>query len=112
MTTFTKENLVNDGGYVTYLPMPNCSYDDRKFVARFKHARDGAGSFVTCLRKNFTVEEYFDLYDSGMSPLPIAQTKGYLLPHIKKWLKRDGYPVTTEGYKAWSDVQFARWNKV
>jgi len=99
MTMFVKDNFVNSGGYITY---------NGKFVARFKHARDGVSSFITCLVKNFTVEEYFELLDSGKAPLTIAESKGYLLPHIKSWLKRDGYPVNTAGYKQFIEDRIGR----
>lgn len=66
-----------------------------KFVARFK--RGGRGSFLTFLCKNFTVEEYFALQDSGQAPLTILESKGYVLPHIKKWLKEGGYEVSRFG---------------
>ena len=98
MTRFTKENLIKEGKYLHYLPAGG-TYKDRKFVARFRTA--GIGSFATCLRKNFTVEEYFGRLDAGENPLPIAESKGYILPHIKKWLKKDGYPITRAGYDAW-----------
>ena len=91
MTKFTKENFINSGGYITY-------GEDRKFVARFKHAKDGAGSFITFLIKNFTVEEYFAEYEAGVAPLNIAGDKGYLLPHIKRWLKEGGYEVSKAGF--------------
>ena len=91
MTKFAKENFTNSGGYITY-------GEDRKFVARFKYAKDGAGSFITFLIKNYTVEEYFNLLDCGMAPLMIVQEKGYILPHIKRWLKRDGYEVSKAGF--------------
>jgi len=100
MTKFTKENLITEGKYLTYMPQGyNTPHADRKFVARFRTA--GVGSFATCLRKNFTVEEYFARLDGGESPLPIAQSKGYLLPHIKRWIKKAGYPVTKAGHDAW-----------
>jgi len=99
MTNFTKENLITEGKWLFYVP-DGGTYNDRKFVARFRCA--GVGSFATCLRKNFTVEEYFARLDAGEGPLPIAESKGYLLPHIKKWLKDAGYPATAAGYKAWS----------
>ena len=100
MTQFTKENLITEGKYLTYMPEGyNTPYADRKFVARFRTA--GVGSFATCLRKNFTVEEYFGRLDAGESPLPIAESKGYILPHIKRWIKEAGYPVTPAGHKAW-----------
>ena len=98
MTKFTKENLIKEGKYLFYQPAGG-TYGDRKFVVRFRSA--GVGSFATCLRKNFTVEEYFARLNSGESPLPIAESKGYLLPHIKRWLKKDGYPISTAGYNAW-----------
>ena len=105
MTQFTKENLIKEGKYLFYAPTGG-TYKDHKFVARFRTA--GVGSFATCLRKNFTVEEYFARLDAGESPLPIAQSKGYLLPHIKRWLKKDGYPVTTAGYNAWFKNQMEK----
>ena len=90
MTKFVRDSFRNSNGYITY---------NDKFVARFKYKRDGAGSFVTFLIKNFTVEEYFDAYDAGIAPLKIVESKGYLLPHIKRWLKEFGYPVSQAGYK-------------
>lgn len=98
MTRFTKENLVKDGPYVHYRPAGG-SYKDKKFVARFKIG--GIGSFMTHLRKNWTVEDFFAERDAGKSPLDIAKSTGYLLPHIKKWLKKDGYPTTKAGHDAW-----------
>jgi len=100
MTKFTKENLITEGKYLSYMPDGyNTPYKDRKFVARFRTA--GIGSFATCLRKNFTVEEYFARMDAGESPLPIAQSKGYILPHIKRWMKEGGFPITPAGKVAW-----------
>jgi hypothetical protein len=89
MTKFVKANFVNSGGYVTY---------DNQFVARFKYAKGSAGSFITFLIKNFTVEEYFKALETS-PPLTVLQAKGYLQPHIKKWLKEAGLPVTPEGFK-------------
>jgi len=96
MTNFIKENFDTFGGYVTY-GTDNISRN-RKFVARFKYAKDGMGSFLTFLRKNFTVEEYFSRLDGGEAPLKILQSKGYLQPHIKKWLKEAGYEVSVAGF--------------
>jgi hypothetical protein len=108
MTKFTKENLITEGKYLSYMPNGyDTPYKDRKFVARFRTA--GVGSFATCLRKNFTVEEYFDRMDAGESPLPIAESKGYLLPHIKKWLKQGGYPVNKAGQKQMIADQVAKY---
>ena len=98
MAQFSKQNLIQEGKYLTYMPNGyDTSYADRKFVARFRTA--GVGSFATCLRKNFTVEEYFARMDAGESPLPMAESKGYVLPHIKRWLKEGDYPVTPAGFK-------------
>lgn len=98
MTKFTKETFSTHAGYIHYQPHANSYYEDRKFVARFKHARDGVASFKAFLIKNFTVEEYFAQLDAGKAPLKIVQEKGYILPHIKTWLKRDGYEVSTAGF--------------
>jgi hypothetical protein len=90
MTSFVKEKFQDDGMYVNY---------DGKFVARFKYARGGKASFIKFLIKNFTVEEYFGLLESGNAPLQIAESKGYLLPHIKKALKTGGYSLDKAGFK-------------
>jgi hypothetical protein len=97
--SFTKSNLTQHGGWVEYRAehLDGAEINRSKFVARFKTG--GVGTFMTFLRKNFTVKEYFGLLDGGMSPLDIVESKGYLLPHIKKWLKRGGYPVTPAGFK-------------
>jgi len=80
MTAFTKDNLVKNGMYIHYV-----ADGERRFVARFKHARDGQATFMTFLRKNFTVEEYFhELEVNDVPPLKIVEEKGYLLPHIKR----------------------------
>lgn len=79
---------------------------DGKFVARFK--RSGRGSFLTFLVKNFTVEEYFGRLDAGESPLTILESKGYLLPHIKRWLKEGGYEVSKAGFKLFIANQYAK----
>jgi hypothetical protein len=101
-TPFTKQNLVADGMYVMYAPSGSAYAKDAKFVARFKYGRASRNPFMTCLRRNFTVEEYFARMEAGESPLPIAESKGFVLSHIKRWLKLDGYPQTVAGYKTWS----------
>jgi hypothetical protein len=107
MTAFTKQNLIQEGKYLFYKPAGG-TYADRKFVARFRTA--GVGSFATCLRKNFTVEEYFARLDAGEGPLPIAKSKGYLLPHIKKELKRRGFPLTKAGFELMITEDIVKWN--
>lgn len=97
MTKFVKENFLNDGDYVNYLV--DGDWGKRKFVARFKYAKGGKGTFITFLIKNFTVEEYFARYEAGEAPLTILQSKGYIQPHIKKWLKEGGYEVSRAGYE-------------
>jgi hypothetical protein len=68
-----------------------------KFVARFK--RGGKASFISFLIKNFTVEEYFSRLGAGEQPLTILMAKGYLQPHIRRWLKDRGYEVSVAGYR-------------
>ena len=90
-TEFSGSECVNYGG---------------KFVARFK--RGGKASFLTFLVKNFTVEEYFGRLDAGESPLKILESKGYLLPHIKKLLKEIGYEVSVVGFQQYIEDQLER----
>jgi len=86
MTKFDKSKFTS-GEYAMY---------EGKFVARFK--RGSRASFINFLVKNFTVEEYFQkLEGEKLAPLPILESKGYLLPHIKKHLKEGGYEVSRAG---------------
>lgn len=79
MTKFDKSKFNYHGGYLTY---------DGKFVARFKY-RGGAkmGPFKSFLIKNFTVEEYFAIYNEGRGPAPlqILEAKGFdwMSPEMK-----------------------------
>ena len=98
---FTKDNLQIKKG-------ANCNYifylegKDIKFVARLKYGtKTSAPSFRRFLIDNFTVEEYFERITNNEMPLDILKSKGYLLLHIRQWLKRDGYPQTLEGYQSW-----------
>jgi hypothetical protein len=102
MTAFTKDTLVKSGMYIHYV-----ADGERRFIARFKHARDGQATFMTFLRKHFTVEEYFAELDAGTPPLKILESKGYLLPHIKRWLKEKGYEVSRAGFEQMLDDQMA-----
>ena len=98
-TRFTKENLHKDGPYIFFAtPENRWNHKEHKFVARFKRTA-GAGSFMTHLRKNWTVEGYFAEMEAGRGPLDIVKETGYLLPHIKRWVKEAGYPVTKAGYE-------------
>ena len=108
MTKFTKENLIKEsGGYITYQP-PSGKYKDRKVVARFKYSLP-SGTFMTILRKKFTVEEYFQRIENGETPVTIAESKGYITPHIKREMKKKGYPLTIEGKKQFIADQVAMW---
>jgi hypothetical protein len=88
MTNFTKENLTIHSDTVMY---------GDQFVMRNKHHRAAQRGMITFLIKNFTVEEYFGLRGTGHMPLTILESKGYILPHIKKWLKEAGLPLTLAG---------------
>ena len=101
MTKFTRENIDDSNGWLSYGP-------ERKFVANFTKRGGGKATFITFLIKNFTVEEYFYMLDQDMPPLRIVETKGYLLPHIKKWLKERGLPQTKAGMKTMIQQDIAR----
>lgn len=95
MTMFQKDLFDARGECVTYF----AGVFTQRFVARFKYQKSGKASFISCLIKNFTVEEYFSRLEAGEAPLKIAESKGYLLPHIKKHLKSVGYPSTPAGFE-------------
>ena len=95
MTKFIKDNFFGK----EYVDYTNPVDGTRKFVARFKYAKDGRGTFLTFLTKNFTVEEYFGRLEAGEAPLEIVRSKGYIQPHVKKALKARGYPVTQAGFE-------------
>lgn len=102
MTTFSKENIIDSNGWLSYGA-------ERKFVANFSKRGGGKATFKTFLIKNFTVEEYFARLNAGEAPLQIVESKGYLLPHIKKWLKEGGYEVSRAGYNQYvQDRAFRR----
>lgn len=103
MTKFEKDQFTYDSGYLSYGPQ-------RNFIARFKYKAGQRGSFITFLIKNFTTEEYFEAMADGKPPLAILTAKGYLQPYIKKWLKANGYEVSTKGYEKYLADQVARIN--
>ena len=105
MTAFTKENLIKQGAYVMYVTPEN---PRGRFVARFKRVA-GAGTFMTHLRKNWTVEAYFARMEEKDAPLKIVAETGYMLPHIKKELKAGGYPLTPAGRKQMIRDQVKAW---
>jgi len=90
MTKFERSEFSQYGGYLYY---------KGKFVARFK--RGGLVHFRNFLIKNFTVEEYFTAYDSGMAPLTILEQKGYISLNAAKVLEAAGYPQTSAGFQAY-----------
>jgi hypothetical protein len=100
-TAFTKSNLTARRGYIEYSPTDGAS----KFVARFKFG--SPGSFMTILRKKFTVEEYFARLDAGETPHHIAESKGYIQPHVKRWMKEGGFPITPAGKVLFAAAQRA-----
>lgn len=97
MTKFVNKNFKYDGMYLKY---------DGKFVARFKYG--GMVAFKKFLRENFTVEEYFGLLDTGLPPLKVLETKGYVSPNVARILKMRGYPMTLEGMNKMIDDDIAR----
>tara|TARA_Y100000588_G_C13768068_1_gene716959 strand:- start:101 stop:466 length:366 start_codon:yes stop_codon:yes gene_type:complete len=106
---FTRENLRKDGMYLTYTgPLP--ANAKRGFIARFKTDRRDMGPFTTFLIKNFTVEEYFDAYAADVPPLKILESKGYMSRNAKAACKREGFPVTPEGFEAAVKASWAKWD--
>jgi len=99
---FTKENLaLSSAGGFSYIHFVNDT-GDRRFVARFYAGQKAsARPFMTMLRKRFTVGEYFARIDAGETPIEIAESKGFVLSHLKRMLKDAGYPTTQEGYARW-----------
>jgi len=102
MTKFVASAFDKSSEYVFYTVE-----GERKFVARFK--RGGKADFLKFLVKNFSVEEYFSLLDSGMAPVTALKTKGYVSAAEKKALKRAGYPATLEGLNLYLDHQVKKY---
>ena len=98
-TRFTKENLIKrGGGYVMYVTPEN---PNGEFVARFKPGMGGPGTFMTHLRKNWTVEDYFARLEAGLTPLAIAALTGFVSNNMKRFLKEKGYTPNIAGYNKW-----------
>lgn len=106
MTAFTKENLIKQGPYIMYVTPEN---PRGRFVARFKYRGGGAGTFMTHLRKKWTVEDYFAKEEEGLAPLKIVELTGYISPNVKKLLKEGGYPLTLAGRKQMIRDQVKAW---
>jgi hypothetical protein len=92
MSIFERTMFRQEAEYIKY---------NGKFVARFKYQKSAMGSFIKFLRENFTVEEYFGRMEAGEPPLKIVQSKGYLLPHVRRILRQHGYPETVEGFNGY-----------
>lgn len=113
MTAFDKTKFTTYGGYIMY----HGEYEGQPvyeepchptrlgkgkelFIARFKYGPKPYKNWINFLAKNFTVEEYVALTSvDGMegTPLKVMESKGYVLPHVKKMLKERGYPLTPAG---------------
>lgn len=100
---FTKENLYSSAGWIQVQIYNGKTYE-YKFVARCRNQKH-AGPFKTFLKKNFTVEEYFEAYDLGTPPLLILQSKGYISPNMRKVLRKAGYSATPEGNRRYLEAQ-------
>ena len=85
MIAFTKQNLVISGDYVFYQPHADNYWEDRKFVARFKHRGPVTkAKFIKTLINRYSVEEYFNrlagAYNAqGEAPLQILMNDGILV---------------------------------
>ena len=85
MTAFTKQNLVISGDYVFYQPHADSYWEDRKFVARFKHRGPVTkAKFIKTLINRYSVEEYFNrlagAYNAqGEAPLQILMNDNVLI---------------------------------
>ncbi|UFW91073.1 hypothetical protein BjapCC829_22045 [Bradyrhizobium barranii] len=96
MTKFDKTGFDCHVGYLTY----RVAGEERaRFVARFKYRAGDAASFRSFLTKHFTVAEYFERMANNEAPLTILESKGYVLPHIRRWLRKAGLPETQEGQR-------------
>ncbi|WP_027545313.1 hypothetical protein [Bradyrhizobium sp. WSM2254] len=88
MTAFDISRIEIAAGYVSY---------ERRFVAKFKYRPEDAPDFVSFLVANFAVEEFFGRIDAGESVDAIAESKGYLSPHVRRELEEAGLPATLAG---------------
>jgi hypothetical protein len=108
MTKFVKELFTSHGGYIHYTG----DYEGRPvyeepchptrlgkgkdlFIARHKYKKPGVG-YINFIIKNFTVEEWVEAVKTN-APLKVMESKGYLLPWVKKMVVEAGYPGTPEG---------------
>tara|TARA_R110001592_G_C12823289_1_gene719184 strand:+ start:450 stop:677 length:228 start_codon:yes stop_codon:yes gene_type:complete len=73
MEKFNREQFDIDGAWVSY----DLNNGKNVFIARFKYNKSLQGRFVTFLKNNFTVSEYFNLRETGMSPIAVLRTKDF-----------------------------------
>ena len=103
---FDKTQFNWDGLYLMYRGLES---GEMHFVARFKRKGDRTG-FVEFLRKNFTVEEYFqELVLNKKAPVEILEAKGYVSATVKKVLASAGYEPTLAGKRQYLKDQSERW---
>jgi hypothetical protein len=113
MTAFTTKNLTVEGPRNEQWVYYRTAEGARRVVARCKKGLKGgtgAADLARFIRKNFTVEEWFSLRET-LAPLEIAKTKGYILPHVRKWLREAGLPETMEGQRELRRRQWERYEK-
>ncbi len=85
MTAFTKQNLVISGDYVFYQPHADNYWEDRQFVARFKHRGPVTkAKFIKALINNYSPKTYFarlaGAYNAqGEAPLQILMNDNILI---------------------------------
>ena len=80
MTVFTKQNLVMSGDSVFYQPHADSFWEDRKFVARFKHRGPVTkAKFLSALIKHYTPADYFAKMEAGAAPLRVLMDDGILV---------------------------------
>lgn len=82
------QDFHSHSGYLTY---------QGKFVARFKYKAGSVADFRKFLVAYFSPAEYFARLEAGEAPLTILQSKGYILPHVRKMLTAANLPYTQEG---------------
>lgn len=82
-----------------------CLIYEGEFIARFKRNKKNRSGFISFLVKNFTVEEYLDKRNKGISPMMILEAKGYVSLTVKNVLKAAGYEATVVGYNQYIQDQ-------
>lgn len=102
MTDWIKKDFSNNSGYLTY---------QGKFVARFKYNKKSVNDFKKFLIANFSTEEYFSRIQKE-APLEILESKGYLLPLIRKCLEENNMLPTVENWKLYIQKQISKHNAV